>query len=58
MTDTVDTTDVRKPRPYKINAYVSPDLARYLKMLASDNSRTISAELGLILKAHKESANV
>ena len=49
-----DTMDVRKPRPYKINAYVDPDLATYLKMLAKNNSRTISAELGLILKAHKD----
>ena len=52
-----DTANVRKERKYKINAYVGSDLATYPKKLANSNSRTISAELGLILRAQKENAN-
>ena len=51
-----NTTDVREPRPFKINAYVHPDRAAYLKKLAKDNSRKISAQLDLILREH-EAAN-
>ena len=59
MTPAVVITDVREPRPHKINAYVHPDQAAYLKKLAKDNSRKISAQLNLILKEHAEkTANV
>ena len=54
MTATVDTTDVRESRTYKINAYVYSDLATYFEKLTSDNSHTIIAQLGLILKSHEE----
>jgi hypothetical protein len=54
-----DTMDAREPRPHKINAYVHPDRAAYLKKLAKDNSRKISAQLDLILKEHEaQTANV
>ena len=56
MEPSIDTTDVREPRPFKINAYVHPDRAAYLKKLAKDNSRKISAQLDLILREH-EAAN-
>ena len=50
MEPSIDTTDVREPRPFKINAYVHPDRAAYLKKLAKDNSRKISVQLDLILR--------
>ena len=54
-----DTMDAREPRPHKINSYVHPDRAAYLKKLAKDNSRKISAQLDLILKEHEaQTANV
>ena len=56
MEPSIDTTDVLEPRPLKINAYVHPDRAAYLKELAKDNSRKISAQLDLILREH-EAAN-
>nr|BDD46450.1 hypothetical protein 8 [Paracoccaceae bacterium] len=56
MEPSIDTKDVREPRPFKINAYVHPDRAAYLKKLAKDNSRKISAQLDLILREH-EAAN-
>ena len=33
MEPSIDTTDVREPRPFKINAYVHPDRVAYLKKL-------------------------
>ena len=53
MEPSIDTTDVREPRPFKINAYVHPDRAAYLKKLAKENSRKISAQLDLILREHQ-----
>ena len=56
MEPSIETTDVREPRPFKINAYVHPDRAAYFKKLAKDNSRKIIAQLDLILREH-EAAN-
>ena len=53
MEPSSNTTDVREPRPFKINAYVHPDRAAYLKELAKDNSRKISAQLDPILLEHE-----
>ena len=56
MNPSVDTTDVREPRPFKLNAYVHPDRAEYLKKLAKDNSRKISGQLDLLLREHEAQA--
>ena len=53
MEPSVDTMDAREPRPFKINTYVHFDRAAYLKKLARDNSRKISAQLDLILREHE-----
>ena len=53
MEPSIETKDVREPRPFKINAYVHPDRTAYLKKLAKDNSRKISAQLDLILREHE-----
>ena len=36
MEPSIDTTDVREPRPFKINAYVHPDRAAYLTTIGAD----------------------
>ena len=52
ISTTGDITDVPKQRPYKITAYVEPEVKTALVIAAQKNSRKISAELNLILKEH------
>ena len=52
----IDDIEIEPKKAFKINAYVHPDRAAYLKKLAKDNSRKISAQLDLILREH-EAAN-
>ena len=51
-----NTADAPKLRTEKISAYVDPACAKYLRTLAANDHRKISATLDLILKEHMATA--